>query len=64
MAISLHHRSFEEGLVGMDSIWTRFVYVLEESKISDFLTKIGRSANEGGQPFSGRNSLTDHKKNF
>ena len=33
--------------------------------ISDFLTKIGRSANwggGGGQPFSGRNSLTDHKK--
>ena len=63
MAISLHY-SFEEGPVGMDSIWTRFVYVLEKVN-SDFLTKIGRSANEGGgggQPFSGRNSLTDHKK--
>ena len=48
MAISLHYRSFEEGLVGMDSIWTRFMYVLEKL-ISDFLTKIGRSANEGGR---------------
>ena len=29
MAISLHY-SFKEGPVGMDSIWTRFVYVLEK----------------------------------
>ena len=52
MAISLHYRSFVEGLVGMDSIWTRFVYVLEESKFLIFLTKIGRSANEGGEGVS------------
>ena len=47
MAISLHYRSFEEGLVRMDSIWTRFVYVLSK-QVSDFLTKFRRSANEGG----------------
>ena len=42
-----------------------FCVCSEKKQISDFLTKIGRSANEGGgggQPFSGRNSLTDHKK--
>ena len=48
MAISLLY-SFEEGPVGTDSIWTRFVYVLEKKEISDFLTKIGRSANRGGR---------------
>ena len=47
MAISLNYRSFEEGPVGMDSIWMCFEYVLDRSEF---------------QPFGGRNSLTDHKK--
>ena len=65
MAISLRYRSFEESLVGMDAIWTRFVYVLEKSKFLIFWQKLeGPLTGGGGQPFSGRNSLTDHKKNF
>ena len=36
LAISLHYRIFEEGLVKMDSIWTRLVYVLEKSKFLIF----------------------------
>ena len=61
---SFHYRSFEEGLVGIDSIWTRFVNVLEKSKFLIFWQKLGGplTRGEGGQPFSGRNSLTDHKQ--
>ena len=64
---SLHYRSFEESLVGTDSIWTRFVCVLEKSTFLIFWQKLGGPLTRGGgggQPFSGRNSLTDHKKNF
>ena len=63
MAISLLY-SFEEGPVGMDSIWMRFVYVLEKSKFLIFRRKLEGPLTGGGQPFSGRNSQTDHKKNF
>ena len=65
MAISLLY-SFEKGPVGMDSIWTRFVYVLEKSKFVICWQKLEGplTGGGGGQPFSGRNSLTDHKKNF
>ena len=66
MAISLHYRSFEEGLVGMDSIWTRFVYVLEKSKFLIFWQKLEGPLTRGGGGGAGggvsRNSLTDHKK--
>ena len=64
MAISLHYRSFDEGLLGIDSIWTRYVYVLKKKWISNFLKNLGGPLTRGGggQPFSGRNSLTDHKK--
>ena len=48
MAISLHYRSFEEGLVGMDSIWTRFVYVLEESKFLIFWRELEGPLTRGG----------------
>ena len=48
MAISLHYRSFEKGLVGMDSIWTRFVYVLEESKFLIFWRKLEGPLTRGG----------------
>ena len=48
MAISLHYRSFEEGLVEMDSIWTRYVYVLEESKFLIFWRKVEGPLRKGG----------------
>ena len=47
MAISLLY-SFEEGPVGMDSIWTRFVYVLEKSKFLIFWRKLEGPLTGGG----------------
>ena len=47
------------------------MYVLEKSKFLIFLQKLegpltggGGGGGGGGQPFSGRNSLTDRKRNF
>ena len=61
---SFHYRSFEESLAGIDSIWTLFVNVLEKSEFLIFWQKLGGQLTRGGggQPFSDRNSLTDHKK--
>ena len=36
--------------------------MVQKNYITDLETKIGRSANGGDQPVSGRYSLTDHKK--
>ena len=57
MAISLHYRSFEEGPVGMDSIWMRFVYVLEKSKFLIFLRKFEGPLTRGGGGGGGVNPL-------
>ena len=46
---SLHYRSFEESLVGTDSIWTHFVYVLEKSKFLIFWQKLGGPLTGGGE---------------
>ena len=51
MAISLHY-SFEEGPVGMDSIWTCLVYVSEKSKFLIFWWKLEGPLTRGGEGVS------------